>query len=459
MKLYRRYLLDLVIPHSNVFSWARTFGVKSLSLFAVLSLFACSGGTQQNPLVGQPENVKQGVPPESKPKEDRNPVPREAMRLEIEPELPSFVEGQESQLTIKADILGFLDQDFVVEIKNLPEGATYDANTGQLTWKPKLDTVIGDNYMEIYSLTVQMSTVKRPVLSIIRQFPLYVQRDSPRPEILKVNIPSEVVEGQQEKISVIVKDLDSADDNLAVFGQPHLTIVQIKNSSHDGSSLVSLSRPTWNDTNPHRMDKDDPDYDKNLWVFDLVIDTRNKELTSSRDIFNFGLIATSRFGLASAEAGVPSDPRVVNIPIISKVPKAITTWPDEVIKINEGEKSIFSFDVYSPMAALSFRGQPEGDGYLDPIEIKENCNPNLDLAGKAECKCIKAKSWRYQCTFTWTPDSTMPPPLPSSLQNLTISVSENTYPIAFRAINRNPYRTTDMEVSEFVKLIQFVKSN
>jgi hypothetical protein len=64
-----------------------------LCSFSVLFfLFGCSGGTSQDPLAKQPENVRQGIPPSDKPRENRNPIPREAMRLEIEPEIPNFSE-------------------------------------------------------------------------------------------------------------------------------------------------------------------------------------------------------------------------------------------------------------------------------------------------------------------------------------------------------------------------------
>ncbi|MBK7843556.1 MAG: hypothetical protein IPJ71_07640 [Bdellovibrionales bacterium] len=169
------------------------------SFSIVFFLFGCSGGTTQDPLAKQPENVRQGIPPSDKPREDRNPISREAMRLEIEPEIPNFVENQEGVLKISGTILGFPNETFEIEIKNLPKGASYDQGTGIMVWTPEADVVIGNDYMSIYELVVQISTLRSPVLSMIRKIPLFVQRNVERPEIISVDTPVEVIEGTMQK--------------------------------------------------------------------------------------------------------------------------------------------------------------------------------------------------------------------------------------------------------------------
>ncbi|MBK7843555.1 MAG: hypothetical protein IPJ71_07635 [Bdellovibrionales bacterium] len=268
-------------------------------------------------------------------------------------------------------------------------------------------------------------------------------------------------------MTVTVRDLDSSDGTLFIFREPHLTFVQIENTLRDGSSLIRLANSTTSKPNPVRMDPKDPKYDPNVWIYSLIVDARDKELTGGRDLFSFGLIATSRFGRPSAEGGVPSKPRLVSLPIISKVPRALTTWPDAILQVKENERTVINFDVYAPIGALGFRAQPEGDGVLDPVEIKENCHPLMP--GTAECKCVRDKSWRYQCTMTWqppksqeTPPNDPTPTLPSarltSLEvKLDVRADLGRYPIAFRVINRNAYRPSDFEVSEFVRHVEIVK--
>lgn len=433
------------------------------SFSIVFFLFGCSGGTTQDPLAKQPENVRQGIPPSDKPREDRNPIPREAMRLEIEPEIPNFVENQEGVLKISGTILGFLEEAFEIEIKNLPKGASYDQGTGKMVWTPEADVVIGNDYMAIYELVVQISTLRSPVLSMVRKVPLFVQRNVERPEIISVDSPVEVVEGTMQKMTVTVRDLDSSDGTLFIFREPHLTFVQIENTLRDGSSLIRLANSTTSKPNPVRMDPKDPKYDPNVWIYSLIVDARDKELTGGRDLFNFGLIATSRFGRPSAEGGVPSKPRLVSLPIISKVPRALTTWPDTILQVKENERAVINFDVYAPIGALGFRAQPEGDGVLDPVEIKKNCHPLMP--GTAECKCSRDKSWRYQCTMTWQPPKSQetppndPTPTPPSarLTSFDVKAELERYPIAFRVINRNAYRPSDFEISEFVRHVEIVK--
>ncbi|MCC7403268.1 MAG: hypothetical protein IT288_02625 [Bdellovibrionales bacterium] len=414
-----------------------------LPLLLPLAIVGCSGGTGQDPLQNQPDNVRKGVPPGEKPKEDRNPVPREAMRLEVEPEVVYFVEGKEGSFTIKTDVLGYDKEEYTVEIKNLPEGASFDSATGKVTWKPLTDMVIGDDYMETYNLIIQMSTLKKPVMSLVRRVPIFVQRDSPRPEIVKVHMPNEVQEGSEVEFTVQVRDLDSTDGSLFRFRTPHITVVQTDDTYRDGASLVSLVPSTSDNPNPRRLDPSDPTYDPNLWIYKMRVNARNRELTSSRDNFKFGLIATSRFGLPSAEGGVPSQPKGLSIAVITKVPRPLTTWGEDVIEFKTGVAAVYTWDIYSPMGALNFRSSPEGDGDLDAPTIAIKCN--ADMPGPAECKCTKAasQSWRYNCRMTWTPGA--------------IDPDKEKYPIAFRAVNRNRFRNSDAEPAEFLKYVKIVQ--
>lgn len=442
--------------------WNRSF-IFGLEVFVLISGVGCSGGKGQDPLKDQPTNVRKGIPPEDKPKEDRQPIPREAMRLEITPSLPTFVEGQEGQLTIKGSILGLSQDEFDISIENLPKGASFDPVANRISWTPAKDMVKGESYTSIYNLKVQMSTRRTPVLSVLREFVLYVQRDMVRPEILRVESPDQLSEGEQYKMWVTVKDLDSADD-VSLFGSvqaPHLMVVRSPNSFHDGSHLITLDSPRWDLVNPRRMDRYDPQYDPSIWIYQLTIDTRYKELTSSRDVYGFGLIAVSRFGLASAEGNIPSTPKIIELPIVTRVPKALTTWPDDIIEFKEGEKTVFSFDVYAPISQVGFRSEPQGDGILDPVEIKANCHQ--DLPGDAECRCIKANSWRYNCTMSWLPPLTTNPTLDSDgtpLGSKAISLAPAlplVYPVAFRVTNRSLFGSRNTEVSEFVKKVSIVK--
>ncbi|MCB0363899.1 MAG: hypothetical protein H6624_09845 [Bdellovibrionaceae bacterium] len=407
---------------------------------ALLFVAGCHGGMDQDPLKDQPDNVRKGVPPNEKPKEDRNPVPRDAMRLEVEPEVVSLVEGQEGQFTIKADILGFDKEEYTVEIKNLPEGAVFDQATGKVNWTPVTDMVIGDDYMETYQLIVQMSTLKKPIMSIVRKVPIFIQRDAIRPEIVKVHLPNEVQEGREIQFTVQVRDVDSTDGTLHRFREPHLTVVQTEDTARDGSHLVRLMPSTRDNPNPRRLDPADPTYDPNLWIYTLRVDARNKELTTSRENFKFGLIATSRFGLPSAEGGVPSKPKAVSVAIVSKTPKPLTSWPDEVVEFKANEQTTFTWDVFSPLGGLSFRSSPEGDGDLEDPQVLETCAEGLP--GVAKCSCAKAEPWRYHCRMTWTPPTAEP--------------GKDEFNVAFRVVNRGRFRPTDKETSEFLKKVKIV---
>ncbi|MCB0385404.1 MAG: hypothetical protein KDD43_08430, partial [Bdellovibrionales bacterium] len=300
--------------------------------------------------------------------------------------------------------------------------------------------VIGDAYMETYQLIVQMATNKKPVMSIVRKFPIFIQRDTVRPDIVKVHLPNEIQEGREIQFTVQVRDLDSTDGTLHRFREPHLTVVQTDDSARDGSHLVRLAPSTRDNPNPRRLDPADPTYDPNLWIYTLKVDARNKELTTSRESFKFGLIATSRFGLPSAEGGVPSKPKAVSVAVVSKTPKPLTTWPDVEIEFKANQETTFTWDLFSPLGGLTFRSSPEGDGDLEEPEILEKCSE--ELPGVAKCTCLKAEPWRYHCRMTWTPPTAEP--------------GKEEFQIAFRVVNHGRFRPTDRETGEFLKTVKIV---
>jgi len=229
-----------------------------------------------------------------------------------------------------------------------------------------------------------------------------------------------------------------------------LAVVQIIDSPLDGSSLVRVVSSTLFKPNPRRLDPSAPHFDPNVWVYTLNVDTRNKELTSGRDNFRFGLIATSRFGLSSAEGGVPSHPKAISVAIVSKVPRPLTTWPEEEIEFKANQTQVVAFDLYAPMGTLSFAATPKGDGVLDAPTIDNKCNKSLP--GTAECKCVKASSsihrgrvGRYSCTMTWTP------PDPNA-------DGSNRYPIFFSVVNRNSWRSSETARGGFIRYVKVVPS-
>lgn len=348
----------------------------------------CGGVFQQDPYSDQSESIRNGIPPEQKPRPPTptpTPPPTKALSanaLRIDsPDFYSFKEGVQSDITLAGRVLDVVEGkpaeygvDYELLIENLNElpGASFDARKGIFSWKPPMDFVSSE-YSRNVRLNVALITNTQPRIATRKSILLYVQRDEVEPEIVDVIWPTGDFfrEGQGDvRFQVIVKDPDALDYN---NGRPRLLVVA-DSRYRNLSSLIYQADTGSREPNPV-LDKKNKDH----WIFTMVMDLGRKELTKADEVFTFGLIAVNRFGRSST-------PRTVSTRIRTSVTPALSSWR-EPLRLISGLHHTITFAVFDP--------KEEGNltAFID------NCNL---LPGVSECKCVRAGGdGRQSCTLQW----------------------------------------------------------
>lgn len=201
---------------------------------SLLFMIACD---KDNPLRDQPKIIQEAFG--QKVHLERSFISKESLFIRMKPkgiEDTKFYEGDEVKFTVVADVLSNFKGKVKLSMESLPEGATFDEDTGEFYWLTDRGAVTGyENYSTQYVQVVAYTT-EPPAVSVKETIRLHVYRKPSNPEIISVeqieesdrlenlgevspkNIENKVdLEGffvpQGEKIylRVIVKDPDSWD--------------------------------------------------------------------------------------------------------------------------------------------------------------------------------------------------------------------------------------------------------
>jgi hypothetical protein len=336
---------------------------------------------QQDPLASQPENVRKGEPPELniKPLAPK-PLAEEALRIDSD-DFYSFKEGIKGEISIGGRILqsingqvAVLGKDFLLSIENIKDfpGASFDPMTGVFVWTPG-----GDHSQEEYTrnahLDIVLSTVASPILATRKSINLFVARGEMDPAVLDVaDLTSKAVrEGESRQFKVIVSDPDGLDlDNR----RPRLLVVANTQGPSNVAHLVYVVDSKFSDVNPIQ----DPT-DKSKWIFTVVIDVKDREVTKAAGNFSFSLVAVSRFGRTST-------PKRVDARIWTSVREPLISWSD-TYDIFAGQENVIAFSVYDP--------QSEG-------QVSVNLFRCDLLPGSPSCSCTdQSRDGTQLCTIRW----------------------------------------------------------
>jgi hypothetical protein len=350
-----------------------------LPLLAVVT--ACS--MNQDPMAGQSESVRNGVPPsEVRQKPAADPLFADSLRIRTSVEVFQFQETIESVYSISGQAL-LASKDPVLEITNLSEfpGATFDEKNGTFKWTPTKGYNGGlsvRNSLLKVQYSVESTEAKKRISKTL-EVPIICAIKNSEPSIVAIDNLSNppIREGERRQFRVTVRDED------AQVGQEPRLMILPGNSSYDldGSTLVNKVVP--------KVDQDAND--KSLYKFTLYLDVEKADVTNKEDTFQFNLMAVSRFGITSQI-------QKVNIRVLTSVSYPVISLNDnEYIPVHAGQDTTISFMAMDPKSegtvtvstsklddSLGARGYAcSGSGRgNNPVVCKVTLNPQPEAVGR-----------------------------------------------------------------------------
>jgi hypothetical protein len=371
-----------------------TFGFKFSGTFVALGfalvLASCTNGLKQDPYADQPESVKNAGPMDPKPKQKPADADNPAyLRINAEDSY-QFTEGEKPPTVtitgkILSDVNGHspqLGSDYELSIDNMADfpGASFDASTGNFVWSPQPGYVEA-TYSRNIHIDVTLTTKFLPIRKTTRSIIGVVTRAELDPTIVSVedlvSLPTK--EGEKREFKVVVRDPHA--DSKTANTKPRLTI-----SSDDSSAGVSAANLIYckgfkGCTDPAIDPKDPMQY-----IFTLVLDLTNKEVTSGETTMSFGLIATSRFG-------EPSAVKKTNVHIITSINNPEMSWAaSDPITVVAGQENTVNFTVYDPKGTESNL----------TVNFDTRCDQVLATDAVCSCKSGGPGSGATQlCTISW----------------------------------------------------------
>lgn len=324
-----------------------------LTLLVSLTFVACGGGKEiktfgQDPLAGYPESVRNGLPPETRPEKpsldgickdcyliivngDEPVMVQETkeMRVAIEVvifkrQIPVEITGYELQLLNAAEFPGAkltLEKEIPL---NDPQSLTAEKKY-VMSWIPPKGTITTETQVRrIADLKLNVSGSVSTTTS--KSFGIDVAKLFTVPEIRNVSAGiTSINEGSSYRLTVNVFDPDSTSSV-----PPVLRFVQTASgvSGVDAAQFFKVGVPTYNPSTQ-------------IFTFGVDFDLRNKELTTSKEWFDFEVLAINRFQRVSTSYGLS-----YYVSTVLKDP--ITSLQPTVYEVTRGQLTIHSFTVMDP---------------------------------------------------------------------------------------------------------------
>ncbi len=316
-----------------------------ICLFAV-ALVAC----EQDPLKDYSSNVQNALPPgNEKPK----PEPGEIV---IEPiSALTFTEGEETTVQISYRTVG-IDAPTVALIEALPEGASFNSDTNELTWTPAVGTV-GSKAILIVPMQLVVKTTEEPFIRAAERINFAVIRNSKVfPEVTLPSSISELTEDSYTNFQIMVRDIYSDKDN-----PPRLH--SFRSNSKDLSVFARFSDNPTQDAN-----------DPKLWKFSVFMDLDSAELTASQSNINFSAYAISSVSGASSEVAAMS------VSVLTKLADPLFSWPDgQTYEVQMGQKKSITFTLIAPK-----NNGGVTEGRIDSLAFESSCG---QIKAVENCTC------------------------------------------------------------------------
>lgn len=329
------------------------------------ALVVSCGGTEQDPLAGQPDVIKNGSFTKPKPPDEIEEIEKSKF-LFIE-RLPYITaeNGIETEVVVKG-VSKYPNSRYKLEWLNPDQfpGATVenivgDKTTGQdaqikIKWTPKENITI-DTVSARMDFVLKTMDLPRPE-SIDDTLPVFIYRKNfDTPIVVEVSsIEGSVVEGKTGKFKVTVEDKYAEkfpfDPPELVFFSDYINTNMAKNAA---PYLVAPKIPTQDESNPQN------------WIFEVTVDLRGTEMTPST--------VTGRFFVgAVAKNGKKSQPKPGRVKIDSALSNPVTTWTAP-IEFKIGAENRFDFLVYDA----------KGETFVT-TDFVNNCKL---IVGQPQCSC------------------------------------------------------------------------
>lgn len=362
--------------------------INILLVLVVAFLFGCNSGFKgQDPLEGQPENIRQAIPPEEKIDSPANDIlPEDALIIDADL-FYEFVEGKKGVVKISSrsmlpDTTYTLDLEYVEQrLVSASTTVSPDGHTQTLEWTPP-HGFVGDLSVKRMNVTVVIHAKRgKTYLSRRQDIQIVVYRKDKRPEIVEIiDLPEKdgVREGQSAAFKVVVRDPESVSRVLssAVVGSPpQLRFVRTSEYKNLVPFLKLIGSP--------QRSKEDPE----LWMFNVRVELNNESnLSRNRDTYYFGLQAVNRHSN-------PSRVSKQELTVYSDLFAPFVTWGSEDFVIfQEGKENYFSFAVFDP--------RQEGEVSIEWITDWKKY-PGLVVS----CQDHKIYKEYHNCLIMWTPKS------------------------------------------------------
>lgn len=369
-----------------------------------LTLTAC-GGTEQDPLADENENVQNGEPPGAPKPPEEKPLPSDVLRIDSSDGADYFVfrEGVEQQVEIRARS-SFNDVQYVVEFVNLDQfknatsevvggdsAKSVDA-TATFKWTPAKGQVLAD--VVTYQLEAKVYTTNLANQYVyIKKFQVFIYKENfSIPQILSISpVVGAVKEGTTSSFTVKVKDVDATPQS-----KPDL-LVMTSFTDKNGAPYLKWGVPT-----------QDPQ-DATVWIFNVSIDLKNVEITNSANKAELSIAAVSA-------ADKKSVAQKVSYNVWTAMMPPITSWL-EPVTFKIGQNNHFDFTILDP----------KGEGSLTSSFITQcamlqgaplcTCVNKVGIAGKANTLAACSIDWNVpagiafqeqQIVYTSENKSTLP---------------------------------------------------
>lgn len=362
--------------------------LTAIATVAVAFSLLGAGCSKQDPLAGQPENVRNGVPPEKPGSDEVDPISDQALRIRSE-DFINFQEDKENKTTITGALLqsvvggdAVVGRDFEVIVNNLSDlkGATFDQMTGEFVWKPAKGFTREDYSVNTF-ISVTIATLASPIMTKTQKIPISVTRAVNLPVVQSITFDANtpVREGERAFFTVVVKDASAKNED---GKRPTVLPVATKAANTAGNPLATLVRQQF------ETPVVDPN-DSTLYTFKMSLDLRNAELTKTSDSFEFSIQARNRYNEVSTSMSK-------SVVVLTSLRKPMTTLSDTITVIR-GEENTINFSVYDP---------------YQESELQVNWNRCDLLGGGTNCACVTSRSGgatsTMNCTVSWKPLANQP---------------------------------------------------
>ena len=369
-----------------------------LCLYIIFLMVLVNCG-RQDPLSGFPQKVRNAVSPsQSLEKPPAHPLSEALMVIDVEPEVINFTEGIEGTFRISPRFLG-VEVPHQIKIENLPAGASYDPQTGRVTWTPPESMVVGDHHHVVqYPLHIGLiAREEGELISVKKTVPLWIHESKEAPSIERITLNQDVIpENGRGELIVVVKEKS---------GSPQIDFIPTTNNK-DENGIYYFDRK--NITVVQHTE------DENLWTITVPINLLNKDVTDQGYVnLKAGLVAYSRFGSSSR-------PYEVQYKVANRVQAPVSSWKSDALVVHG--KTLNLDVIFS---------DPRREGQLS-TDWEDTCKTHLKKNYKCHCSPSHNNSL-LNCHLSWTPDRDAP--------------SEVTF--SHSVTNTNPHEGTDFQKVQF----------